>query len=1807
MRNKKPFGRYLFLIPHCRKLFFLLITLQQISLNVIAQAPVIQSFSPLHGPVGTTVTIQGSNFGSDASNTVVFFGKIKAPIVSVSTTTITVTVPDGSTFHPIAVLNKTTGLTGYASSNFNVTYESLSSNTNPLFVPADGLSRADFAPVFEIQSVIGSYYTAIGDLDQDGKPDLITGNTTAESISIHKNKVVAKAAFSAQSFEPGFTLSTGTGTVPIYIAVHDLDGDGFLDIISANFNFSLNSNISIFRNKGIVGTLTADSFEPRIDIQTHPICCAQPQYIDILDMNGDGKPEICVSNRQTATVTVHENQSIPGTLNSSSFKPYQSFFGDTHPSGVRIRDLDGDQKPDFIGLVANRVHILQNKYFTNPGSSVISGTAGSGHYITLGAPGYYNAGVEVEDLDGDGKKDIIINSSNNVLHVYRNIHESGDITSTSFAPRVEISYHPTISVPMGQPTIYDIDGDKKPDIVLVGLTHDSVYVYKNSTRPGNILATDFNTRLGFYTGRGPQIAMVADLNSDQKPDIVIQTSVFGRIGLIQNIFRVPASANTDSVKAVTLQNAKLYGIVTGQNSNTTVGFEYSTDNSFAFKNYIEASTGNSILANSPATPCYVELSNLAQGTRYYFRVKATNAAGTTYGNTMEFTTATGISSMKRVQDSITNRSSVDFIVKFAQSVTGLSANAFRIFSSGISGAAITNVTGSGTDWTVTVHTGSGDGSLSLEFVNNLTLFPAVLYHPSESEKYTIDKSSPVLTHIKRHHPSTITTNRSSLVFQVQFAEPVTGVDISDFTVITQPTVAANLSAITGSGQTYEVTVDGVSGNGVSVTLLLNNTGTSIKDLAGNNITTGYTGESYTLDNIAPQILTTSIRSNNHYSHFAKPGDEIRVRFESNEAITTTIVTIASKNATLQNISGNLWEASVSVGHETIEGTIGFQILYTDIAGNNGTMQTTVTDNSRVYFDKTPPVVINRSIRSNNTNHTLARTGQTVFLDFTVSENCAATEVTISAASATTLLTQSLTYQSSLLLSDLHTEGIIPFGITVIDSAGNRSSLMQNTSDASTVTFDKTKPTFSAISISSDNTNPRYAKPGNYITVQFTSSESLSNPLVIIGKQTAITTQQNGNIWSAVCLMNTSNDDGAINFSIMAADAAGNISDTLRQTSSITFDKTTPSLLQVQLESTTNPQNILRAGDILRLSFTASEKIILTDVLIGVTRVFPTALSNNRWTVDYTIKNNEIEGAIPFLIQFRDSAGNNGTPVQSASNTIPFRYDITQPFVKSIQRLHPADSITSSRFLQFRVHFSERVSGIQATDFMTATVGTIKGSVSTILHQTDTTVDVAVHLTEIGGEIKLYVPSVVSNIKDLAGNVLRGGYFEGEKYISNLPPVFTRGSFTELSGCENDTAILFNTALQIADSNHLQPIHWQAIRLPSLGTLNQLQYTAYANSILMQPDGFTYQPLPNTYGRDTVVFSVNDGLQSDTILLYLDIHALPKANIIASSGTVICEGQSLLLSAIGAKKFHWWKEQTLQMSDDTSGYLQVSRNGHYWLIAECEFGCKAPSINAIQTNLIQKPVAKFSVEKYCINETIQVQNTSIVTNSALVDYLWTDNRGNSSTSHAPAFTYATTGTITLQLKVSSTICPSLADSITVTFTIDSIVQPKRLPTINTVWGAKTPLNARTIPGSSNIRWTPATGLSDTTSQHPNTTLHKEQQYQIIQTLQSGCIVVDTLLVRVFTRSAILVPNVFTPNHDGINDVVSINLVRVKQLNYFKIYNRWGNLVYSTNDPGKPWDGKINGVIQPLDTYIWMAEGIDELGVVFRENGNITLLR
>jgi gliding motility-associated-like protein len=117
---------------------------------------------------------------------------------------------------------------------------------------------------------------------------------------------------------------------------------------------------------------------------------------------------------------------------------------------------------------------------------------------------------------------------------------------------------------------------------------------------------------------------------------------------------------------------------------------------------------------------------------------------------------------------------------------------------------------------------------------------------------------------------------------------------------------------------------------------------------------------------------------------------------------------------------------------------------------------------------------------------------------------------------------------------------------------------------------------------------------------------------------------------------------------------------------------------------------------------------------------------------------------------------------------------------------------------------------------------------------------------------------------------------------------------------------------------------------------------------------------------------------------------------------------------------------------------------------------------------------------------------------------------------------------------------------------------------------------------------------------------EYTYIVTGTTPAGCKGSDEIKIKVYKGPEIYVPTAFTPNRDGRNDLLIPVPVGIKEFKFFRVFNRWGEMVFNSSDPTKGWDGSIIGKGQSVGVFIWVAEGIDYTGKLVTRKGTTTLI-
>lgn len=427
-------------------------------------APVITTFAPASGVAGTTVTITGTGFNTTPDSNVVYFGAVRATVTAAGVTSLTVTVPAGSSYAPVSVLNKTTHLTGYSAKQFTATF--IGGNLDE-HAYADRVDLGSGAYTYPIQ-------TKIMDIDGDGKPDVVSAKASSNTAIFRNTSSPRSVSFAAPYELTGYNTNS--------VCAGDLDGDGKPDIAGAT---------NILRNTSTPGNISFATITTGTGTGTI-----------IADLDGDGKPELIAPNNGNLSVSVYRNTSVPGTISFAAKTEYAT--GGT-AGDIAVGDLDGDGKPDLA--VANGYNYSTIAILKNTSTKGAISFAPKVEYTT----GQNSSNVRIADLDGDDKADVIALYGTSI-GIFKNISAAGSI---SLAAR---SDYPVSATLLHDVIIGDADGDGLPDI-LVGKEYANygvVGIFKNTSSGGAIALA---AEAGYPTSAVWSVSM-NDLDLDGKPDVV---------------------------------------------------------------------------------------------------------------------------------------------------------------------------------------------------------------------------------------------------------------------------------------------------------------------------------------------------------------------------------------------------------------------------------------------------------------------------------------------------------------------------------------------------------------------------------------------------------------------------------------------------------------------------------------------------------------------------------------------------------------------------------------------------------------------------------------------------------------------------------------------------------------------------------------------------------------------------------------------------------------------------------------------------------------------------------------------------------------------------------------------------------------------------------------------------------------------------------------------------------------------------------------------------------------------------------------
>lgn len=351
--------------------------------------------------------------------------------------------------------------------------------------------------------------------------------------------------------------------------------------------------------------------------------------------------------------------------------------------------------------------------------------------------------------------------------------------------------------------------------------------------------------------------------------------------------------------------------------------------------------------------------------------------------------------------------------------------------------------------------------------------------------------------------------------------------------------------------------------------------------------------------------------------------------------------------------------------------------------------------------------------------------------------------------------------------------------------------------------------------------------------------------------------------------------------------------------------------------------------------------------------------------------------------------------------------------------------------------------------------------------------------------------------------------------------------------------------------------------------------------------------------------------TSTVINTQQILPLPKDSIYAPSGNQICINQTLPLNINNATAslYKWYINDTLFIQSSNNN-IQVGKPGIYYAETKNNVGCINKTINTVtMRQVFINPAINFTNDISCITLPINFTNLTDTLKTGQLNWTWYFSKSDSSIGYNSKYVFKSGGSYNIKLIAKSPIC-NYAITKDTTILIRYPVAGIKLPPVSAYINTNTRIKGRDLIGESyQYKWEPFWGIDSTKIASPIFNFNMNQVYKINYITKYGCITTDTLSVNVFANNLvdIFVPKSFSPNNDGVNDQLYAYLAGIKKFHFIRIYNKFGQLMFESKSNNTPWDGITNGRVQPIDAYVWFAEGEDINGKIISKTGSVMLLR
>ncbi|HUR65716.1 MAG TPA: PKD domain-containing protein [Chitinophagaceae bacterium] len=313
---------------------------------------------------------------------------------------------------------------------------------------------------------------------------------------------------------------------------------------------------------------------------------------------------------------------------------------------------------------------------------------------------------------------------------------------------------------------------------------------------------------------------------------------------------------------------------------------------------------------------------------------------------------------------------------------------------------------------------------------------------------------------------------------------------------------------------------------------------------------------------------------------------------------------------------------------------------------------------------------------------------------------------------------------------------------------------------------------------------------------------------------------------------------------------------------------------------------------------------------------------------------------------------------------------------------------------------------------------------------------------------------------------------------------------------------------------------------------------------------------------------------------------------------------------GAAMTHLWKfsDGITDINTDASRVFGQARTYNVKLITTTQFGCIDSTDQFV--HIMPKGVPDFSWDSICIGRPVVFTNLSNENSTPQAWYSWNFGNGDPLSTMKdplPVSYNIPPGKVDIILKMATLGCENDTQTVVKSVLVNKEVQGIRYPTVTVPQGAAHYLHVRDTVGPF-YNWRPQIHLSSYNTQYTQFVASgNDVEYLIAISDIHTCVTTDTILMQVLKKPGFYLPTAFTPNNDGLNDIIRPYLVGMKGLKSFSIFNRTGQLIFFSKTYGEGWDGKFQGVDQTTGVFVWILEFYDANNKLVTEKGTLTLIR